>query len=251
MAITTGPQALATDSATLRWAQSFLTNQINLAELDAIHSTTSRSPHLKKRYINRSTLVPLLIKARASLHESKALKQNLKATHGALALLISYEARYAKKIPSTEPGMVPTPQKFPCVKHKEHIERYRILSRPSSGRAVDYRGIQNLIGSWNLPQIRCFSASLLSRVPQASPQMPNLQHLLTVYQQLPAPMSEDIEMGIFSAIHYLQHQNFPEALRHLYWMTRKDPAFLESYDAVQRIYSHRQNDIGDVSLKTL
>jgi len=72
--------------------------------------------------------------------------------------------------------------------------------------------------------------------------------LLVALRQAGQPLARDVALDALTAVRYLEHAQYPEALALLLDLVDLEPGFRLPYEAVQRIYSIRQKGGGAVAI---
>ena len=103
---------------------------------------------------------------------------------------------------------------------------------------------------WSLEKTRCLTWRLW-RNHQMGVKGSDPLPLLIALSQMSPKLADDIVLSGIMALRFLENQSYPEALRVLFDLQKKNPALRPYYLRTQRAFSYYQKGAGDVALQGL
>ena len=266
------------------WATSYLMNAVFLAEYDAVvaalpsrHETpetfyaTAAGRGLWRRAVfatataaSKRQSLPLAQHARGLLREQARLLADLKSAPKADQALARAVALAGPKAPLSPPSSssVLATWTEPAVQGRwralapayalplpscnlastTHTYTERLARLTADGHALTAAEVLAPLRGWDASKLRCLAFAVTW-----SGQVDSLP-LLVALRQAGQPLARDVALDALTAVRYLEHAQYPEALALLLDLVDLEPGFRLPYEAVQRIYSIRQKGGGAVAI---
>jgi hypothetical protein len=275
LAFATSPKQQSASSALEHATYTALTNAVISSEYAEVLNGGHANPQAKNGYFaNRQHDVPFLIPF--AVYQDAADRDQKLPHHQKFSNLVLKHHKQVKKqgkLPKSwqkdpiEAWKMSRPQKnadadfftairsikgAPCDLPKATVDTYLDHQRAYlSGLSItNNHEFLRHFDNWSLEKTRCLTWKLW-RNHQMGVTGSDPLPLLMALSQMNAKLADDIVLSGIMALRFLENQSYPEALRVLFDLQKKNPALRPYYLRTQRAFSYYQKGAGDVALQGL